>query len=237
MFADLEDYDCNRGKWTKEEDEMLRHAVQELGDKRWKLISERVIFRSPIQCLHRWTKILKPGLVKGPWTHQEDSQVLLWVQAHGPKNWSQCAEIVGGRSGKQCRERWNNALDPSLKKGEWTPVEDSIIFAEYRSRGPKWTEIAKLLPGRSENSIKNRFYSTLRKVKPRDSEVVSALPEIGEKGESRSSLQLKTLLSKLQRLETLMTETTRQITSLEESIGQEGRVELEHFFAQGVSLE
>ena len=36
--------------------------------------------RTPIQCLHRWTKILKPGLVKGPWTPEEDLLLMEWVK-------------------------------------------------------------------------------------------------------------------------------------------------------------
>ena len=64
-----------QGPWGAEEDKRLREGVQYYGQCRWKKISDYVGGRSPIQCLHRWTKILKPGLVKGPWTPQEDEKL------------------------------------------------------------------------------------------------------------------------------------------------------------------
>jgi hypothetical protein len=61
-----------RGKWIDEEDESLRRAVEYYGEKHWRLVSHHVPGRTPIQCLHRWSKILRPGLVKGPWSLAED---------------------------------------------------------------------------------------------------------------------------------------------------------------------
>jgi len=156
-----------KGKWTKEEDEILERVVLTYGQKSWKKVSEYVKGRTPIQCLHRWTKILKPGLIKGPWTIEQDRKLLDWVKREGPGQWSQCAEFITGRSGKQCRERWFNTLNPDVKKGNWTPEEDFIIFDSYRQFGSHWTKIAEKLPGRTENSIKNRFYSTLRRISSR----------------------------------------------------------------------
>jgi hypothetical protein len=156
-----------KGKWTKEEDEILERVVLTYGQKSWKKVSEYVKGRTPIQCLHRWTKILKPGLIKGPWTIEQDRKLLDWVKREGPGQWSQCAEFITGRSGKQCRERWFNTLNPDVKKGNWSPEEDFIIFDSYRQFGSHWTKIAEKLPGRTENSIKNRFYSTLRRISSR----------------------------------------------------------------------
>jgi hypothetical protein len=65
--------------------------------------------------------------------------------------------------GKQCRERWFNHLAPSVKKGEWTVEEDMRIMAAVQQHGTKWSVIVKELPGRSDNAIKNRYYSAVRK--------------------------------------------------------------------------
>jgi len=60
----------SKGKWSADEDELLRDAVERYGGKNWKKISEELAGRTDVQCLHRWQKVLRPGLVKGPWTQE-----------------------------------------------------------------------------------------------------------------------------------------------------------------------
>jgi len=153
------------GKWTPEEDARLQNIVKLYGAKNWKQIAELLGKRRGEQCLHRWNKVLKPGLHKGPWTKEEDAIVLDMVQKHGigKVKWSAVAAKLPGRIGKQCRERWHNHLDPDINKGEWTPEEDKIVFEAQAYFGNRWSEIARLLPGRTENAVKNRFNSSARK--------------------------------------------------------------------------
>lgn len=153
------------GKWEPEEDEMLRLAVEELGAKQWRLIAEHVPGRTSIQCLHRWTKILKPGLVKGSWTAEEDEILRNWVlKKKGNLKWAEATKEIHGRSGKQIRERWFNILNPKINKNKWTEDEERLLFQLYQTIGPKWCSLVTHFEGRTENSIKNRFYSTLRRV-------------------------------------------------------------------------
>jgi hypothetical protein len=95
----------SRGNWTAEEDELLRSAVQQYGGRNWKKISDLIVDRTDVQCLHRWQKVLRPGLIKGPWTQEEDNSVVELVARYGVKSWSFIARQLKGRLGKQCRER------------------------------------------------------------------------------------------------------------------------------------
>ncbi|GMN58755.1 hypothetical protein TIFTF001_027858 [Ficus carica] len=109
-------------------------------------------YRSEVQCLHRWQKVLNPELVKGPWTQEEDDKIIELVLKYGATKWSLIAKSLPGRIGKQCRERWHNHLNPDIRKDAWTLDEELALMNSHRTHGNKWAEIAKVLPGSSANS-------------------------------------------------------------------------------------
>ncbi len=90
---------------------------------------------------------MKPGLKKGQWSKEEDMKLREWVSTHGPTNWSEANAFIEGRSGKQIRERWFNALKPTLKGGEWTPFQELRLFKEYTYEGSQWSKIALKFAG------------------------------------------------------------------------------------------
>jgi hypothetical protein len=153
------------GIWTAEEDFQIIALVSQQANPDWSILSAHFPDKTANQLMDRWRKVLNPTLVKGNWTSDEDRRIIEWVATHGTTSWTQLAKIMPGRIGKQVRERYHNSLDPALKKGEWTHEEDALVLQLHEKWGNKWAKIAELIPGRTDNAIKNRWNATLRKGK------------------------------------------------------------------------
>jgi len=163
------------GSWKRKDDDLLMKAVRNYDNQNhnskksnrdWKVISSQVPGKSEAQCANRWQKVLNPTLIKGPWTAEEDEQLRVLVNEHGARQWTKIASLMKGRVGKQCNERWHNHLAPELRKGPFTPDEDRILIQKQAEVGNKWAIIATYLPGRAQNTIKNRWNATLKRRRP-----------------------------------------------------------------------
>ncbi|KAJ0235298.1 Transcription factor MYB29 [Hirschfeldia incana] len=104
------------------------------------------------------------GLKKGAWTIEEDKKLISYIHEHGEGGWRDIPQKAGlKRCGKSCRLRWANYLKPDIKRGKFSYEEEQIIIMLHASRGNKWSVIARHLPKRTDNEIKNYWNTNLKK--------------------------------------------------------------------------
>lgn len=105
----------------------------------------------------------KPGHIKVKFSANEDEKLIGIVTEIGDSDWVKVASRMKTRNPRQCRERWNNYLNPELNVEPWTKEEDEILLKKHKEFGGRWSKIGMFLKGRSDNAIKNRYMQYSRK--------------------------------------------------------------------------
>jgi hypothetical protein len=154
--------------WKPEEDAKLTEAVAEHGDNNWAAVAKLVTGRTNNQCGTRWNRHLNPDIVHvlGKWTPEEDAKLTEVVKELGSNNWITVAALVPGRTNQQCRRRWVESLDHTTARKDkrnkrWTVEEDAKLTKVVTEHGNKWSEVATLIPGRTNNQCRQRWEKSL----------------------------------------------------------------------------
>ena len=154
--------------WTKEDDIRLTEIMKKHKKpltREWEIIADELaIGRSAKECHDRWIRYVKPGARKGQWTDQEDAIVMEAVITSSEQpftRWTDLAQQLPGRVGKQIRDRWVNHLNPKINHLPFTRDDDMLLWEAHKQLGKRWVDISvKFFDStRSENRIKNRWYS------------------------------------------------------------------------------
>ena len=96
-------------------------------------------------------------------TYEDDQRLAQYVAMIGEGDWNKIAKLMGDRNGRQCRERWNNYINPNLRNDAWTPDEVKLLIQKYEEFGPRWNRIAKAFNNRSTNNVKNKWLTMKRR--------------------------------------------------------------------------
>eukprot|EP00249_Psilotum_nudum_P004015 c17536_g1_i1 orf=276-1871(-) len=127
------------------------------------------------------------------WTDEDDEILREAVRLHGTDKWSVIAGLFSNKTSRQCRRRWSTYLSTACKKGGWSPQEDQLLLEAHRKYGNRWTEIAKVVPGRTDNAVKNRFCALCKK-QTRDIDVSSSQSSGDMSADDRGTNQKRRVL-------------------------------------------
>ncbi|KAJ3071631.1 Myblike DNAbinding domain-containing protein [Podochytrium sp. JEL0797] len=176
------DANTTYNKWCDQEDQLLRAAVHRVTRNnpadaagKWVRIAQLVPNRTPIQCSARWSGALNTHITRGKWTAEEDALLVAAVQAElretgcddadaADLNWQVISRAVYGRTGVQCAARYQEALDPRIRKGKWLEEEDVLLMEGMKRFGKSWVKIAAGIPNRTQRQCRTRWLQVFPKM-------------------------------------------------------------------------
>lgn len=144
--------------WTAEDDKLLGKLAKHNNFKNWKRVAQHFPGRTSTQCSQHWRKCADPSVKKNKkWDQEEDAALLRLRMQESPLSFGEIALTIPGRTNIQCRNRWDNVVNPAIRNGGFSADEDMVIL-ELRGKNERWVDMTKnaTLKGRSSISLKNR---------------------------------------------------------------------------------
>uniref|UniRef100_A0AAX7TIL8 Small nuclear RNA activating complex, polypeptide 4 n=1 Tax=Astatotilapia calliptera TaxID=8154 RepID=A0AAX7TIL8_ASTCA len=157
----------NKTRWSQEEVQQLKEISRKHEERHWEIIAQELgTGRTAFMCLQMFQRFVSGSLKRGSWTPAEDDLLRELVDKMRIGNfipYTQMSYFMEGRDPAQLIYRWNQVLDPSLKRGPWTKQEDKLLLQAVARHGEKnWWKIRLEVPGRTDGGCRDRYYDCLK---------------------------------------------------------------------------
>ncbi|KAI8368901.1 pre-mRNA splicing factor component-domain-containing protein [Choanephora cucurbitarum] len=117
----------------------------------------------------------------GVWKNTEDEILKAAVSKYGKNQWARISSLLVRKTPKQCKARWYEWLDPSIKKTEWSKEEDEKLLHLAKLMPTQWRTIAPIV-GRTPAQCLERYQRLLDEAESKDSERAAELGLTGSVG-------------------------------------------------------
>ncbi|KAI0303178.1 hypothetical protein BC826DRAFT_1138792 [Russula brevipes] len=178
----------NHSSWPASEIAAAKALVEgcEGRDLDWVSIAEQLgTRRTPIDVMRH--AITRKTHV---WDAESDKRLVEAVKKYGTESWALASEVARAVSEdaqmNSCQNRWYRTLDPSIRRGNWSPEEDAQLRLAVDLYGHAWMEVASVIPGRNNEQCRDRWSERLNPKIPRgkwsteeDARLLSAIEEFG----------------------------------------------------------
>ncbi|TNM89825.1 hypothetical protein fugu_004059 [Takifugu bimaculatus] len=157
----------NKSGWSQEEVDTLKQLSRKYEERHWETIAAELgTGRTGFMCLQTYQRFASDSLKRCSWTTAEDTLLKELVEKMRIGNfipYTQMSYFMEGRDPAQLIYRWNNVLDPRLRKGPWTPEEDQLLLRAVSRYGEKdWWKIRMEVPGRHDGACRDRYFESLK---------------------------------------------------------------------------
>ena len=144
-------------KWTVEEDKHLQKLVKSGQEINSDSLKVQFPGKTKDEIKFRWEKVINPSLIPTKWSKEEDEKIIEWVGKKGPIQWTKLSKEIPGKSNKQCRERWNNYLNPNISQ---ITKQNDLKIDIFTQDINKFNKNSNLLLNQTKNATNQQFNLT-----------------------------------------------------------------------------